>query len=64
MTHCVNLSIKRFYKCYIEDDKCEMTDSQLREIAMNRALSGENLVADEEMGTEDQDISIGDMYSF
>ena len=56
-THVVELWIQRPYKVYIDDDDGSMTKHQMEEIAIARAIDGdENLTLCDDMGIESEDI--------
>lgn len=67
MTHAVNVAIIRYYKVYVEDEECSMTDVEVEQKAREMILDEQDdaLCEDEELGIEPDDIvSMQYGYSF
>ena len=67
MTHAVNVAIIRYYKVYVEDEECSMTDVEVEQKAREMILEEQDnaLCEDEELEIEPDDIvSMQYGYSF
>lgn len=67
MTHAVNVAIIRYYKVYVEDEECSMTDVEVEQKAREMILDEQDdaLCEDEELEIEPNDIvSMQYGYSF
>lgn len=67
MTHAVNVAIIRYYKVYVEDEECSMTDVEVEQKAREMILDEQDdaLCEDEELEIEPDDIvSMQYGYSF
>ena len=67
MTHAVNVAIIRYYKVYVEDEECSMTDVEVEQKAREMILDEQDdaLCEDEELEIEHDDIvSMQYGYSF
>ena len=58
MTHVVNVAIIRYYRVYVEDEECSMTDVEVEQKAREMILEEQNgaLCKDEELEIEPDDI--------
>lgn len=66
MTHAVNMEIRRFYRVYVQDNGCSMTDDEIVEMAKKLVLDDESVLQeDEELEIEPHDILCASYgYSF
>lgn len=67
MTHAVNVAIIRYYRVYVEDEECSMTDVEVEQKAREMILEEQDnaLCEDEELEIEPDDIvSMQYGYSF
>ena len=67
MTHAVNVAIIRYYKVYVEDEECSMTDVEVEQKAREMILDEQDdaLCEEEELEIEPDDIvSMQYGYSF
>ena len=67
MTHAVNVAIIRYYRVYVEDEECSMTDAEVEQKVRETILDEQDdaLCEDEEMEIEPDDIvSMQYGYSF
>ena len=67
MTHAVNVAIIRYYKVYVEDEECFMTDTEVEQKVREMILDEQDdaLCEDEELEIEPDDIvSMQYGYSF
>lgn len=67
MTHAVNVAIIRYYRVYVEDEECSMTDTEVEQKAREMILDEQDdaLCEDEELEIEPDDIvSMQYGYSF
>lgn len=67
MTHTVNVAIIRYYRVYVEDEECSMTDAEVEQKVMEMILDEQDdaLCEDEELEIEPDDIvSMQYGYSF
>lgn len=67
MTHAVNVAIVRYYRVYVEDEECSMTDVEVEQKAREMILDEQDdaLCEDEELEIEPDDIvSMQYGYSF
>lgn len=67
MTHAVNVAIIRYYRVYVEDEECSMTDVEVEQKAREMILDEQDdaLCEDEELEIEPDDIvSMQYGYSF
>lgn len=58
MTHAVNVAIIRYYKVYVEDEECFMTDAEVEQKVREMILDEQDdaLCEDEELEIEHDDI--------
>lgn len=58
MTHAVNVAIVRYYKVYVEDEECSMTDAEVEQKVREMILDEQDdvLCEDEELEIEPDDI--------
>lgn len=67
MTHASNAAIIRYYRVYVEDEECSMTDAEVEQKAREMILEEQDnvLCEDEELEIElDDIISMQYGYSF
>ena len=67
MTHAVNAAIIRYYRVYVEDEECSMTDVEVEQKTREMILDEQDdaLCKDEELEIEPDDIvSMQYGYSF
>lgn len=67
MTHAINVAIIRYYRVYVEDEECSMTDVEVEQKAREMILDEQDdaLCEDEELEIEPDDIvSMQYGYSF
>lgn len=67
MTHAINAAIIRYYRVYVEDKECSMTDAEVEQKAREMILEEQDnvLCEDEELEIEPDDIiSMRCGYSF
>lgn len=67
MTHAINAAIIRYYRVYVEDEECSMTDAEVEQKAREMILEEQDnvLCEDEELEIElDDIISMQYGYSF
>ena len=65
MEHVVELTIRRFFKAYVADEKGDMTESEIIEAAKKMALDGiENIVEDLELTEIEKDDILDAEYEY
>lgn len=67
MTHAINAAIIRYYRVYVEDEECSMTDAEVEQKAREMILEEQDnvLYEDEKLEIEPDDIiSMQCGYSF